>query len=110
MGAGSILPADLREYYSVRGSIVGCNRIKCRDCGAWVRHFDNCRLAAITVGLAQYEALYEASDPLRFDFISSTNGVYRVYCCRCAFADTPSANALPHLDLPNWYCAGHPQG
>jgi hypothetical protein len=109
VGMGGPLPTNPREYYSVPSKIVGCNRLKCRNCGEWVRHFDDCRLKAINAGVEEYQAFYEAKDPLKFYFVEPDKGMYRVYCCRCAFADVPFTKSVETLDLPNWYCAGHPQ-
>jgi hypothetical protein len=108
VGMEERLPAHPSDYYSVEGVLVGCNRVKCRRCGEWVRHFDKLRLKAITLSADDYPRLYETKDPMQFDFAYREQDS-RVYVCRCAFDQTSGARALDSLDLPSWFCAGHPQ-
>ncbi len=109
VGIGRGVPADPREYFSLDGPVVGCNRIKCRSCGAWVRPFDECSYIGMNLSLSQYPKVYESKNPFEFDFMVRDEDS-RVYICRCAIDKTSGGRSLGSLDLPNWYCAGHPQG
>jgi hypothetical protein len=109
VGMDERLPADPSDYYSEEGMLVGCNRIKCRKCGAMVRHFDRAAAKAITLGEKENARLYLSEKPFKeFDFMYR-NRDSRTYACKCSIAKTMGGRPLDNVE-PNWYCAGHPQG
>ena len=102
------LPVNQSEYYSQKGLVVGCYRIKCGDCGEWVRHFDKVRFSAITLAEDECEWLWRSKSLPKRDYIQKDDDS-RVYVCRCAFAQTMTTESLASVENIHWYCGGHPQ-
>ncbi len=91
---------------------VGCNRLRCGQCGAMVRWHD--ALHCPEDASARVEELYAAADWGALDFTAPTT-VGRLYACRCIVFVAPRTTLMidpdpdPMVDasLP-WRCDGHP--
>ena len=92
---------------------MGCNRLKCTQCGAWVRHGPP-GVVAVDDVRPHLAEIYEAEDWGELACLKQDLKIYRLYLCRCmAWAGTKDymmGDPDPsHLDpvLP-WLCNGHP--
>jgi hypothetical protein len=108
VGMDERLPASPREYYSQKGLVVGCNRIKCNKCGEWVRWFDQVAFDTATLDESECEWLFRSKSLPKRDYIYKDKSS-RVYLCRCSFAQALTLESLGSIDMVQWYCAGHPQ-
>lgn len=103
------LPGDVCEYYrSATRVTVGCNRLRCRRCGAWVRSLPNWGLP--DGGIAA-KTLYEAAD---WAGLATPSRGARLYACTCAAWEAVVTNQIDNdheaPSDPNvpWGCEGHP--
>jgi hypothetical protein len=108
VGMNERLPVNESEYYSKKGLLVGCNRIKCSACDQWVRHFDRVRFEANSLDEGENEWLWRSKSLPKRDYIRKDDDS-RVYLCRCSFAQTQTAESLDSVDDVRWRCGGHPQ-
>ena len=112
VGANEKLPADPLERYREDGDILGCNRILCKACGAWVRNVAGLKIDIASMSRTAHEAFYEqiASGPREWPFLTKNIGgeMYRVYACRCNWHQTPSIKWINSSECDGWRCAGHP--
>jgi hypothetical protein len=60
---------------------VGCSRIWCEDCRAWVRHIDGYRIVDFEAK-ADLAALYDKADATALPFLYA-EARHRTYLCRC---------------------------
>ncbi len=108
------IPDDLAEYQRPWVEArVGCNRLKCKECGAWVRHGPP-GVVAVDNARPHLAEIYAAEDWLELDCIKEDSTNYRLYICKCmAWAGTMDymmADPDPgyHDPVLPWVCAGHP--
>src|SRR5688572_28031002 len=74
------LPDDLTDHGMPALPVVGCNRLRCRRCGAWVRSGPG---YAIADGLSRAEAYDEpdiTASPKWRPYVQGR----RLYFCRCS--------------------------
>lgn len=110
VGMEFAIPADEHDYYAVANQIVGCNRVFCKNCQSWVRHFDHYRIWRQQLPLPEHERLYDAADPAPFKVLrpDPDEDGFRTYICRCSWADCAGLKRLRYGDIDGWSCAGHP--
>lgn len=90
---------------------VGCSRLVCEACGAYVRHADG-RVAPDKLPPSRHvaEALHASTDPASSPHLdgSAVNQRSRAYFCRCGWASVHLGGwrSLGQVDAP-WKCAGH---
>lgn len=115
-GGDARIPEDLSEYqYPTLSATVGCNRLKCSSCGAWVRHGPPGLVAKDDVRPHLAE-VYEADDWTELPYLEQRDiPSHRLYVCRCSawagardylMAD-PDPDPFSQPQLP-WRCGGHP--
>jgi hypothetical protein len=107
VGTGGVLPTDPREF-GKSGDTIACNRLRCAQCGAFVRHQDDHVLdhrfpvRTLTGGYRDQHSIGVRSTP---------GG--RVYECDCAATDVRelSQPLRGNCDTDyeaTWWCAAHP--
>jgi hypothetical protein len=118
VGPERTLPDDDWHHHRPRPGawdVVGCSRLRCLDCGAWVRS---------AVGVQDNERTYPNLPAVyeERDWSGSPNLAHgarggRLYLCRCRLAmvwrDGAQNLATSQESLvrgPTWRCAGHPHG
>lgn len=113
-GGETPVPDDLCEYQHPNvGALVGCNRLKCSDCGAWVRHGPP-GFVAKEDARPHLAEIYEAENWRRLACLKKGPTSHRLYVCRCtAWAgnhDYMMADPDPEYTDPvlPWRCDGHP--
>jgi len=111
VGTAFPVPADRSVCYRGGSEWVGCNRIHCPSCGAWVRQVERRELGRAPRTREEREWLYEnletAGEPFLIANSQTGSEVTRVYACRCSIEEC--ANRLAIEDLENaWCCTGHP--
>jgi hypothetical protein len=90
---------------------VPCSRLRCRRCGAEVRHRDS--MAARADARVRAAELYEAPDWSALDWLERDRPA-RLHACRCTvFRETLHRAIGEERDLfdtlvPDWECSGHP--
>lgn len=114
--ATSTLPADASMVHVERLTVVGCTRIRCDGCGAFVRNVPG--LAFRTRAdqpHATLSELYDTKDLASSPLLHATEPDFRLYLCRCNRWLESSAHACREPDLDPltdpqmpWRCAGHP--
>ena len=115
VNARTRLPTDSSEYLPKQTEIFGCNRLKCRSCGAWVRSgpLDRGLLVDYQLSPDEKALLYSTEDWESLPFIKKAEDS-RLYSCKCScfecVIDSPMGG---EKDSPNdpyvpWECAGHP--
>lgn len=112
--AGSPLPTEPSDYYVENLPIVGCNRLRCSQCKASVRHAVNLKFRNEHAQV-DLKPLYEVIDLATSPLLGTSPGA-RLYLCRChrhvAYKDSALGepdrewNSVPHLSC--WKCEGHP--
>jgi hypothetical protein len=104
-------PAD-SHFFGL--AMLGCNRIRCKQCKAWIRSAAGLNLAKPSEKI-DVAALYETTD-LATSPLLIASALFRLYLCRCHTWSEGSHRALndPDADetfqspgLP-WKCDGHP--
>jgi hypothetical protein len=102
------VPADQADFRD-GVSMVGCNRLRCANCGHPVRHRHGVECRNLQLRLID---LMEAQDWDKLAFLRPSAG--RLYACRCTGWLETSMHALADPDadagdpvLP-WRCDGHP--
>lgn len=114
VGGRTLIPADLCEYqHPAVNTHIGCNRLRCQSCGAWVR-FGPPGLVAETDARPHLAELVGAETWDGLDFLEERADLYRLYVCQCTawvetatfFTADPDADPMAHPSLP-WACAGH---
>lgn len=112
VGARQTLPSDPHERYREDGDILGCNRIRCSRCGAWLRNIAGMKIDVATLSRDEHLEFYDGLGARRRDWPFLTTNVggemYRVYACKCGWDQTPSVKWLNSSDRDGWACAGHP--
>jgi hypothetical protein len=107
------VPEDSSEYqWHFRSPLVGCNRLRCGNCGVLVRSRGgyHARIEAKDHG----REVWESADWSGFPFLDhgSAQAQYRLYVCHCGYAqlaDIQSVEYLEERDLSwAWRCDGHP--
>lgn len=90
---------------------VPCSRMRCRRCGAGVRHGD--RLSAREDARGRAAELYGATEWAGLDWLAHDRPA-RLYACRCTLfrevlhrSIDEERDSLDSL-VPDWECAGHP--
>lgn len=114
--ATSTLPSDPTDFQVEGLPVVGCTRIRCGRCGAFVRNAPG--LAFRTrddVSASELAALYALTDLASSPLLHQVRPEWRLYVCKCSrWLETsahacaepdPDANTDP--DMP-WRCEGHP--
>ena len=113
VGAKENLPTDIHERYRRDGDIVGCNRILCGLCGAWVRNVAGVKIDVESFTRRQHETFYDELGGPRREWPFLTTNVsgdqFRVYACRCNWDQTPRIRWLNSSECDGWQCAGHPE-
>jgi len=112
VGARHWVPADPCEFAPGDSILpaVGCNRLRCTDCGAFVRNLPG--LGRATGASLDPVALFESSAPAQLAGVVPDTLV-RLYVCRCRLHGEhvtrllETDDALRGVGLP-WACAGHP--
>ena len=111
VGPEQHLPDDLTDYGMPALPTVGCNRLRCNACGAWVRSAHG---VAIAEGVTREQA-YEERDPTSSPRWRRYVPQYRTYFCRCNgfYEQIEHAMDDPVDDIRtdpevDWRCAGHP--
>lgn len=109
------IPNDLCEYQPAKvEALVGCNRLKCGNCGAWVRHGPP-GLVAKEDARPHLAEIYEAENWRGLTCLKKGPTSHRLYVCRCTawagqhdhmMAD-PDPDPYNDPVLP-WRCDGHP--
>jgi hypothetical protein len=105
------VPADPSERaHPADVSTVGCNRLRCSQCGEWVRNQAGLQFAGEGPGAATLMATADWRTLPGADTVSDA----RIYACACAVwqadvsrrvDDKPDVLEMP---LPEWRCGGHP--
>ncbi len=112
--ARTAVPDDLSDYNPPRALYgPGCSRLRCLECGVFVRNAPN--LMAARDASAKAEELYETDDWSTLPYIEKSPG-FRLYACRCTvylcvrttvMHDPGDFDPLEDVQFP-WRCAGHP--
>jgi hypothetical protein len=114
VGGRTLIPADLCEYqHPAVNKHIGCNRLRCRSCGAWVR-FGPPGLVAEKDARPHLAELVAAESWDGLDYLEQRADLYRLYVCQCTawvesavyWTDDPDADPMAHASLP-WACDGH---
>ena len=107
------LPEDEREYnWGLSTPYMGCNRLRCGDCGQFVKSRVRVSLTENTPTL--YAEIYDQTEWwLHPKIVSSALSDCRLYLCRCSALVMQSGDSLesPTNTLMHeyaWSCAGHP--
>lgn len=115
VNAKTRLPTDPSEYLPKQADIFGCNRLKCRSCGSWVRSSSpGWGLPGGTeLKPEQVKSLYETENWDTLPHVKHTLSS-RLYVCLCSYFECVIDSPLGgEKDSPNdpyvpWECAGHP--
>jgi hypothetical protein len=106
------VPADPAQYHRGGFDFVGCNRLVCPECGAEVKHLDRAHGQDGTT--SHVAELYRSPDPRSLPYVG-TRESFRLYFCRCQWADVSATMVKSAADAddvltpgPTWVCAGHP--
>jgi hypothetical protein len=112
-------PDEPLDFDAPGMTVRGCNRLRCRSCGAQVRFVFNRQLKKWPTPAEQAE-LYELSDLASSPLLRTASA--RLYLCRCHVHEALESSLLfDHSDGPapdaaifaalverDWACAGHP--
>ncbi len=112
-------PDEPLDYDAPGLTVRGCNRLRCRGCGAWVRSVFNLQLKRWPTPAERTE-LYELPDLTVCPLLRRASA--RLYLCRCHVHEALESSSLlddsegPAPDAatlaagihPDWACAGHP--
>jgi hypothetical protein len=113
------LSDDLSDYDIERLPLLGCNHIRCRECGAVVRTIANWRprnmdLATQRAFLSEMPTLYATPDLTTSPRLDRSN-ILRFYLCKCTYYTENNWHPLIEPDrewsisvTDKWHCDGHP--
>lgn len=107
------IPTDASEYaHPAVNVIIGCNRLRCKTCGEWVRHGPRGLIGTDDVS-HHLDVLYATEEWANLPFLEQREAPYRLYACRCTVWLEDDAHRIvdpdPDLDTPHfpWLCQGH---
>jgi len=104
VGPDKPLPADPTDYLTPGApGVLGCNQLRCKRCGAPVRHVVGRAVAAGTTFGEAYAQADLATSPVLIDDATQD----RRYLCRCAAWLESASHRMEDPRMP-WRCAGHP--
>lgn len=112
-----IIPTDPTEFHAgVYPRALGCNRLRCPECGEWVRNVAGLIVSGAELRAPEAEAaakIYALAD-LASVPQAAPHTKSRLYVCRCRWRNELELTSLESEresdeDPPPWVCAGHPQ-
>ncbi len=109
-----VIPTDVAERETEFLPTIGCSRLRCRNCGAQVRHVVGVAFATKEdIEPSALATLYDMPDLLMSPLMHRTRDEWRLYICRCdrwLETDKTALDPPDRDDSPGkpWYCEGHP--